>query len=330
MTSISNHLLDRAKDIVREVNDEIRSSHQIADRIREMPPYSDSDLPARVQKLGLERMIQFHLQGAKRERLQEAYGLSAQTGSFTGISLALGQFGVGDCGEMAAAALIKTMKFTHSMLVCLGKSEELVGDNHVFLVLFQNESEISGDLLAIKKVDALLSRLPKNAVVLDPFLRLACKVSDIAKEGIDFFEYNRVWGVEDVYALKAYKINSQYEKTFVHEAEKIYQAIKEKLPFTKRNGFCANFLRRVAQNVCVVLGNAFPDTEWKSNIKDGITVFLTCSKQKGEEISARLQKSGIQFKSSRLLSINETCIILYNPPIPEKLKEALNDSNSKS
>ncbi len=323
-----NNNLELARGIVAEINAEIQSSHQIIDRIREMPPTRPEQLEGRISKdVSWDKFFRFLDYDVQRARVAEAVRRVFSEQPFKGssentICLVMTKFGKGDCGEMAILAQVKAAKFAHAVIVTAGSTpiRHQRSYTHGFVILLSSDDEcrqiINQAALGSDQpsyVDDMLRRLPRDAVILDPFLKIACLAKDLFSAESDLLEYNRVWGIKHVWELLIIRPQSPIIAKIEHGVEAAFQKAKEILPSIKTTSALGFVLIKLADEAREILSEAFPGTKWKINKNEGLNIFLTCSEQLASEISSKLKSVGIDHRNSKVKDADDFCIMIRNP-----------------
>ena len=323
-----NNNLELAIGIVAEINAEIQSSHQIIDRIREMPPTPPEQLEGRITKdVSWDKFFRFLDYDVQRARIAEAVRRVFSEQPFKGssentICLVMTKFGKADCGEMAMLAQVKAANFTHAVLVTAGSTPVQLerSYSHRFVLLLSSDDECR-EIINRAALDSdqpsdihdLLGQLPRDAVILDPFLKIGCLAKDLFSIGSDLLEYNKVWRINHVWDVMAIRPLSPNIAKIEHGVVAAYQQAKEILPSIKPTCTLSFVLTKLADEACGILSEAFPGTKWKINKNGGLNIFLTCSEKLAGEISNKLKKAEIDHRNAKVQNAEDFCIVIRNP-----------------
>lgn len=313
--------LDSYREILADVNRRIKSSHAIASRITDMPPtHTKEALEERIKVIGWRRFVEFETQQLERGRNFEAVKAVAQlTDDHSIRSLAMGVSGIGDCQEMAFAALAEVVKQGPALLVVIRNDSDSA--NHSFVVSCQKDDEVKTAIHMKVPLEDWFKRLPDTAVVLDPFLNRAFSIKT---PDPDFLAYNRIWGLRQIDMVAGYAQNSPVLQQAMHRAREVYKEMVEKLPSIEPTGPLADIMADYSRECCAILKDVFPGTEWKFSLKKGTNIFTRCSLEKATEISDHLREKGILFTQGKVKKQKETdptlFAIILNGANPNELK----------
>lgn len=317
---------------------------------------------------GHERTIRYLRYWVELERIREAYNDASENFRLPDeiLHFATGKLGKGECGEMSSltfsqailrgipttgccASSIVPSKFT-KLVAGRGGVFSSVFDQefmHAFVILGVDYNEIS---LEANGYDLMkMINQIRQGVLVDPFLNIVCKMTNLQQEGRDWFRYLENFKLKSVVKLSGRSGKAiEDPQRFLREIEKIVAPIhvlaKKILQIKERKQSKLPILRFIAQKEADValdhMHRIFPAfaVRWEKNAKEQLTIWGEGVESDIQTICIYLQANGIHAKveNNKTTQTSLVCLVesdlqkiptipFYNPTTHASLTLALEE-----
>lgn len=259
--------------------------------------------------------------------------LSKFASSKTAILVAKARFGLGDCSEKTALAVLKCTQVGIRSLAISGKNRKNPEKNHYLLMLNASESDIPALVPDCSFLEYLMKC--KEGILFDPLLKQIFPISSFDSRGAVLRAYIEQMGIDTVIDVNmvGYRGDSRTEYSSRSQevntkASAIYERAKAILATNtidlcdsrhfktyKSMEMAKEIVQRLIVDDIMKELKAISSHEWKKNVKNGITFWTEGSKSEMDALYATLTKIGMTASVSRKKNGEEYVCMMHNPSL---------------